>query len=69
MAAGSIVVKNVPPYAIIGGNPAKVIKYRFLPETIQKLLLIDFSVLEPDFFIQHRQRLAQMDIDRDVDDL
>ena len=25
---GSVVVKDVPPYAIVGGNPAKVIKYR-----------------------------------------
>ena len=28
VAAGSVVVKNVPDYAIVGGNPAKVIKYR-----------------------------------------
>lgn len=28
VAAGSVVVKDVPPFAIVGGNPAKVIKYR-----------------------------------------
>ena len=28
VAAGSVVVKNTPPYAIVGGNPAKVLKYR-----------------------------------------
>ena len=28
IGAGSIVTKNVEPYAIVGGNPAKVIKYR-----------------------------------------
>jgi maltose O-acetyltransferase len=28
VAAGSVVTKNVPPYAIVGGNPAKVLKYR-----------------------------------------
>ena len=28
MAIGSVVVKDVPPLAIVGGNPAKVIKYR-----------------------------------------
>lgn len=28
VAAGSVVTKDVPPLAIVGGNPAKVIKYR-----------------------------------------
>lgn len=28
VAAGSVVCKDVPPFAIVGGNPAKVIKYR-----------------------------------------
>lgn len=37
VAAGSIVTKNVPPYSIVAGNPAKVIKYRFEEETIRKL--------------------------------
>lgn len=36
VAAGSIVVKSVPPYAIVGGNPAKVIKYRFTEEEIMQ---------------------------------
>ena len=37
IAAGAVVVKDVPPYAIVGGNPAKVIKYRFPKETIERL--------------------------------
>lgn len=28
IAAGAVVTKDVPPYAIVGGNPAKIIKYR-----------------------------------------
>jgi virginiamycin A acetyltransferase len=39
IAAGSVVIKDVPPFAIMGGNPAKLIKYRFSEETIQKLLV------------------------------
>ena len=38
IAAGSIVTKDVPPYAVVGGMPAKVLKYRFEDETIKKLL-------------------------------
>lgn len=38
--AGSIVTKDVPPYAIVGGIPAKIIKYRYDNETILKLLEI-----------------------------
>lgn len=38
IAAGSVVTKDVPPYAIVGGNPAKVIRYRFDYHIIQELL-------------------------------
>ena len=34
IAAGSVVTKNVEPYTIVGGNPARVIKMRFTPEEI-----------------------------------
>lgn len=40
IAAGSIVTKDVPPYALVGGMPAKIIRYRFKEETIEKLLEI-----------------------------
>lgn len=38
LAAGAVVVKDVPPYAIVGGVPAKIIKYRFEEKVISELL-------------------------------
>jgi len=38
VAAGAVVTKDVPPYAIAAGVPAKVISYRFSEKTIEKIL-------------------------------
>lgn len=44
VAAGAVVTKDVEPYAIVGGNPAKVIKYRF-DENLRKKLC-DINIVE-----------------------
>ena len=38
IAARAVVVKDVPPYAVVGGNPATIIKYRFNEEAREALL-------------------------------
>jgi len=40
IANNSHVVKSIAPYSLVGGNPAKLIKYRFTEEQIEKLLEI-----------------------------
>lgn len=37
IGAGSIVTKDVPPYAIVAGNPAKIIRYRFDKDTCEQI--------------------------------
>lgn len=38
VAAKAVVTRDVPPYAIVGGNPARIIRYRFPSEIIERLL-------------------------------
>lgn len=57
VAAGAVVSKDVPPYAIVGGIPAKIIKYRF-PESIrEKLTTVDFSKLNDEIILSHMEDL------------
>lgn len=42
VGAGSVVTKDVPPYAIVAGNPAKIIKMRFSDKQIEELLNISW---------------------------
>lgn len=50
IAAGSIVTKDVEPYSIVAGNPAKEIKKRFDLQIIEKLLDIQWWNYSPDIF-------------------
>jgi virginiamycin A acetyltransferase len=38
VAAGSVVARDVPPYAIVGGNPARVVRSRFSEGDVERLL-------------------------------
>lgn len=40
IGARSVVTSNVPPYAIVGGNPARILRYRFSAEVTEELLAI-----------------------------
>nr|WP_164116032.1 CatB-related O-acetyltransferase [Sphingorhabdus sp. Alg239-R122] len=63
IAARALVVKDVPPYAIIGGNPAKLIKYRFDEKTIAKLLEIAWWDWPEDRVSNAMAYLLNTDID------
>lgn len=69
IGAGSVVTKNIPPYAIAAGNPAKIIRYRFDRKTIEHLESIEWwnlkdneiqkiaqHIKDPDKFISALQK-------------
>ena len=65
VGAGCVVTKDVPPYAVVVGNSQRIVKYRFCPNTIQKLL--DIAWWEwPDGLICERKEYFQ-DVDSFVE--
>jgi acetyltransferase-like isoleucine patch superfamily enzyme len=53
VAAGAVVTKDVEPYGIVAGVPAKLIGYRFEQELIGKLLQVDFSKIDKEYICSH----------------
>ena len=67
IANNSHVVKNVEPYSVVGGNPAKHIKFRFDEETIKKLLKIQWWNWDDEKIQENVNLLCNDDIQKFVD--
>ena len=50
IASGSVVVKDVPPYTIVGGNPAKPIRMRFEQEIVDRFVTLQWWSYSPESF-------------------
>lgn len=57
VAAGAMVSKNVEPYAIVGGVPAKIIKYRFDKNVRDYLLTLSYDDLTENLIREHMNEL------------
>ena len=58
--AGAVVSKDVPPYAIVGGVPAKVIGYRYDEETIDFLLKVKWWNNSYEWFKENWRLLSDI---------
>lgn len=63
IAARSVVTKDVLPYSVVGGNPAKIIKKRFDDCTIERLLKLHLYDLSEEKFSRIREKLFSNDMD------
>jgi virginiamycin A acetyltransferase len=63
--AGAVVSRDIRPYALVGGDPAKVIQYRFPEGTIERLLAVRWW----NWPFLHLSGLAFDDIDRCLEQL
>ena len=61
IASGSVVTKDIDPYCIVGGNPAKLIRKRFNDETISKLIKLAWWDWPFDKITQYAQAIATGD--------
>lgn len=63
VSACSVVTKDVPAYAVVGGNPAKVLKYRFSEEVVATLENIAWWNWPIDFITKHLHHIVSADVD------
>ena len=60
--AKALVTKNVPPYAIVGGIPAKIIGFRYEEETITFLQKVQWWNMDVKWLRKHRELLCDINI-------
>lgn len=60
IGAGSVVTHDVPPYAIVVGNPAKILRFRLTPEQIEKVEATKWWELDKDELNSRMKELLKL---------
>ena len=58
----ALVTKNVPPFAIVGGVPAKIIRYRFSPEQIDFLQKFQWWNQPDEWYSSHADEMSNIEL-------
>ena len=64
VAAYSVVTAEVPPYSVVGGNPARFLKQRFDGELIALLQKLRWWDLEPEQLVEYLPLLCDPDLEK-----
>jgi virginiamycin A acetyltransferase len=63
VAARSVVAGDVPPYAVVAGNPARVVRHRFPADRVRRLLDIAWWHWPPEVVSEHLDQIMSASVD------
>lgn len=61
VAAGSVVTKDIPPYSIVGGVPAKLLRYRFKRDEIERLMNLKWWDFDREYLRSNFERFHSVE--------